>query len=311
MSVIDAEHHVSAMNARTSFATFVSSILIATALGQSVEPRKLMGTINEESSWSPDGKTIAFDSIRSGKLNIYTWRIETRELKRTTTTEANDFTPEWSPDGKQIAFVSDRTGHNEIFVLDLIGGMPRQVTKDNSDAIHPHWSPDGQRVIYCSARDNPNQASAPEGEIYEVYTIKPDGSDLRQITHDKGINTYPSFSPDGRQILFRKVISEKNSEVFVMNPDGSSMRNLTNDPAFDAWPRWSPDGKRIVFGSNRENKTDYEIYVMNADGSSVQQLTNLPGRNTSPKWSPDEKKISFDHATQGECDILTIDAPGK
>jgi len=199
-------HHAAALVASLS-------ILIVNSLaGQTIEPGKLMGTVNEECSWSPDGKTIAFDSIRSGRLNIYTWRIDTRELKQITTTEANDFTPEWSPDGKQIAFVSDRTGHNEIFLIDLNDGMPRQVTKDNSDAIHPHWSPDGRRVIYCSARDNPNQASAPEGKIYEIYTIKADGSDLRQITHDKGLNTHPSFSPDGRQILFRKVLGE-TSEV--------------------------------------------------------------------------------------------------
>ena len=302
---------ISVQNTAAGVIASFSILMVNSVAGQTVEPRKLMGTTDEESSWSPDGKTIAFDSIRSGKLNIYTWRIDTGELKRITTTEANDFTPEWSPDGKQLAFVSDRTGHNEIFIVDLGGGAPRQVTKDNSDAIHPHWSPDGQRIIYCSARDNPNQTNAPEGEVYEIYTIKPDGTDAKRITQDKGINTYPNYSPDGRQILFRKVLGEKNSEVFVMNGDGSSMRNLTNNPAFDAWPRWSPDGKRIVFGSNRENKTDYEIYVMNADGSSVQRLTNLSGRSTSPKWSPDGKKISFDHAAQGECDIFTIDAPQR
>jgi len=259
-------------------------ILAKSIAAQTVEPRKLIGTINEESSWSPDGKTIAFDSIRSGKLNICPWRIDTCELKRITTTEANDFTPEWSPAGKEIAFVSDRTGHNEIFIIDLTGGMPRQVTKNNSDAIHPHWSPDGRQIIYCSARDNPNQASAREGEVYEIYTIKPVGTDVKQITHDKGINTYPSFSPEGGQILFRKVLGEKNSEVFVMNGDGSSMRNLTNDPAFDGWPRWSPDGKRIVFGSNRENKTDYEIYVMNADGNSMQRLRKSGQQRNQKVW---------------------------
>jgi len=259
-------------------------ILAKSIAAQTVEPRKLIGTINEESSWSPDGKTIAFDSIRSGKLNICPWRIDTCELKRITTTEANDFTPEWSPAGKEIAFVSDRTGHNEIFIIDLTGGMPRQVTKNNSDAIHPHWSPDGRQIIYCSARDNPNQASAREGEVYEIYTIKPVGTDVKQITHDKGINTYPSFSPEGGQILFRKVLGEKNSEVFVMNGDGSSMRNLTNDPAFDGWPRWSPDGKRIVFGSNRENKTDYEIYIMNADGNSMQRLRKSGQQRNQKVW---------------------------
>ena len=259
-------------------------ILANSIAAQTVEPRKLIGTINEETSWSADGKTIAFDSIRSGKLNMYPWRIDTCELKRITTTEANDFTPEWSPAGKEIAFVSDRTGHNEIFIIDLTGGMPRQVTKNNSDAIHPHWSPDGRQIIYCSARDNPNQASAREGEVYEIYTIKPDGTDVKQITHDKGINTYPSFSPEGGQILFRKVLGEKNSEVFVMNGDGSSMRNLTNDPAFDGWPLWSPDGKRIVFGSNRENKTDYEIYIMNADGNSMQRLRKSGQQRNQKVW---------------------------
>jgi TolB protein len=273
-------------------------------------PRKLMGTINEESSWSPDGKTLAFDSSRPGKTNIYTWRVDTRELKRITSGDANDITPEWSPDGKQLAFVSDRTRHNEIFVVDLNGGAPRQLTNDKSDNIHPHWSPDGQRLIYCSARDNLDQSSAPEGEVYEIYTVKADGNDAKRITSDKGINTYPSYSPDGRFIVFRKIIANKNSEVFVMNSDGSSLNNLTNNPAFDGWPRWSPDGKRIVFGSNRGG-TDYEIYVMNADGSAVQRITDLHGRNTSPKWSPDGGKISFDHAAQGECDIFTIDAPQK
>jgi TolB protein len=291
------------------------TLLLSTiALGQTVEPRKLMGTINEESSWSPDGKLIAFDSAReqtASKTNLFIWNIGARTSARITATDGNDFTPEFSPDGKQLAFVSDRTGHNEVFVFDLASGAARQITKDNSDTIHPHWSPDGQRIIYCSAKDNPDQSSAPEGEVYEIYTIKIDGTDTKRITNDKGINTYPNYSPDGKQILFRKVLPQKNSEVFVMNADGSSMKNLTNNPGFDGWPRWSPDGKRIIFASNRGNGKDYEIFLMNADGSSAQRLTEIHGRNTSPKWSPDGKKISFDHAAQGECDIFTIDAPHK
>jgi len=274
------------------------------------EAKKIMGLYNEESSWSPDGKTIAFDSSRPGKTSIFTWNVETREQKRLTEINANDITPEWSPDGKRIAFVSDRTGHNEIYVMNAAGGDVRQVTNDKSDDIHPHWSPDGQRIIYCSARDNTDQRHAPEGEIYEIYTIKADGTDLERVTHDKGINTYPSFSRDGRHIVFRKMIPPKNSEVFVMNADGSSPRNLTNNPAFDGWPRWSPDDSRIVFASNRAGP-DYEIYVMNADGTGVRQCTHSLGRNTSPKWSPDGKRISFDHASQGECDIFVIDAPQK
>ena len=195
-------------------------------------------------------------------------------------------------------------------MINAAGGDARRVTNDKSDDIHPHWTPDGQRIIYCSARDNTDQAHAPEGEIYEIYTIKTDGTDVKQVTHDKGVNTYPSFSRDGQQIVFRKIIAPKNSEVFVTNADGSSPRNLTNNPAFDGWPRWSPDDSKIVFTSNRAGP-DYEIYIMNADGKGVQQLTQSRGRNTSPKWSPDGRRISFDHAAQGECDIFVIDAPEK
>jgi Tol biopolymer transport system component len=277
------------------------------AQDQIPEAKKIMGLYNEESSWSPDGKTIAFDSSRPGKTSIFTWNIETREQKRLTSGDASDITPEWSPDGKQIAFVSDRTGHNEIYVINSNGGDAREVTHDKSDNIHAHWSPDGQRIIYCSARDNTDQAHAPEGEVYEIYTIKLDGTDTKRITNDRGINTYPSFSHDGRHIVFRKIIAEKNSEVFVMNADGSSSRNLTSNPGFDGWPRWSPDDSKIVFASNRGGK-DYEIYVINADGTGVRQVTQSHGRNTSPKWSPDGRKISFDHAAQGECDIFVVDA---
>ena len=67
---------ISVQNATAGLVATLSIVMVNSVVGQTIEPRKLMGTINEESSWSPDGKTIAFDSIRSGKLNIYTWRID-------------------------------------------------------------------------------------------------------------------------------------------------------------------------------------------------------------------------------------------
>src|SRR5438874_6186474 len=127
---------------------YVLSLLLAFGLSSTAlrgqnqlpEAKKIMGLFNEESSWSPDGKTIAFDSSRPGKTSIFTWNIETREQKRLTSGDANDITPEWSPDGKQIAFISDRTGYNEIYIINSDGGAALQVTNDKSDNIHPHWS---------------------------------------------------------------------------------------------------------------------------------------------------------------------------
>ena len=69
-----------------------------------------------------------------------------------------------------------------------------------------------------------------------------------------GVNTYPVWSPDGKKLVFRRMIGETNSEVFVANADGSDARNLTNDPAFDGWPAWSPDGRR-----SRSHRTEIAI----------------------------------------------------
>jgi TolB protein len=299
------------MKLGTAFTGLVLLASAAAAAETFAVPEEVAPSNSEESSWSPDGRRIAFDSARNGKLfNVYSLELSTGKVTRLTKTPANDITPAWSPDGRRIAFTSDRTGHNEIWVMNADGSAARRVTRDGSDSIHPFWSPDGTTLIYCSARDNPDRSRAPEGEVYEIYTIRPNGSRRQRLTSLGGINTYPNFSPDGRRIVFRKVLGERNSEIWIINADGRHARNLTNHPAFDGWPHWSPDGRRIVFASNRRtNGEDYDLYVMSSDGSGLQRLTDIPGRITSPKWSPDGSRITFDQSARGRVRILVIPAP--
>ena len=105
--------------------------------------------------------------------------------------------------------------------------------------------------------------------------------------HRPGQRRIPSWSPDGRKIVF---VNDRdgNFDMYVMNADGSGQRNLTRHPSHDSDPEWSPDGKKIAFTTKREG--NFEIYVMNADGSGQHNLTRNPAVDRYPVWSPGQKK---------------------
>jgi len=159
-------------------------------------------------------------------------------------------------------------------------------------------------VIYCTNDDlAPPKKNEAQINVVDLATKK-----ITTVITG-GINTYGSWSPDMKQIAFRKIIGEENSEVFLANADGSNPRNLSNNPFFDGWPAWSPDGKKIAFASNRRSH-GYQIFVMDADGANVRLIANTEGRGTAPRWSPDGKTIYFTNCVEKDygtdCEILMV-----
>lgn len=123
-----------------------------------------------------------------------------------------------------------------------------------------------------------------------------DGSDVRRVTSGPDVDTYGSWSPDGRRIVTRRVV-DGNNEVFVMDRDGKNAMNLTNSPTYDGWPVWSPDGKRIAYAGGPADG-DHYIYLVNSDGTGRVQLTQrsptLPFcYDTQPSFSPDGRWLAF------------------
>ena len=142
----------------------------------------------------------------------------------------------------------------------------------------------------------------------DIWSMKTDGTDPRQLTTNAAADGDPSYSPDGGKIAFVSV-RDGNQEIYVMNADGTNQKRLTNNSVIDFDPSWSPDGSKIVFVSFRDGSGD--VFTMNPDGSNPVNVSNFPaGNETEPVFSPDGKKIAFRGLREGKIEIYIMNADG-
>lgn len=171
------------------------------------------------------------------------------------------------------------------------------------------WSPDGK---YLSFTIMNVQSMKPMKMTADIYVMKTDGTDLKKITGDSGNNFSPSWSKDGKRIIFYSVKPEtKEAQIYSIKRDGSDLVQLTKTGR-NAEPVVSPDGKKIVFHSERIERKP-QICVMNIDGSDIKALTNDETLAFySPVWSPDGKKIVY-YIEKGDNkdQIWTMNADGS
>ena len=171
------------------------------------------------------------------------------------------------------------------------------------------------RIAFASDRDG----------NWEIYVMDVDGGNPRNLTNDRNDDRDPSWSPDGKRIVFfsnrdgHVIDGRPTSDIYVMDADGGNPQNLTNDRNDDRFPSWSPDGKRIAFVSDRDGPPRYfDIYVMDADGGNLQRLTSDPRDDRNPSWSPDGERIVFGARREGHFEtkfavtyeIYVMDADG-
>ena len=139
----------------------------------------------------------------------------------------------------------------------------------------------------------------------DIYRLDLNNNTLLQVTHNAGVNTQPSFSPDGGKIAFA-TNRDGNYEIYVMNADGTGPKNLTNTPGDDTWPAWSPDGQWIAFSSTRDG--NQEIYLMKPDGSDVHNLSNNLAADMQPAWL--NSNLLFVSNRDGNQEIYVMNSDG-
>ena len=271
---------------------------------------------------------IAFMSDRDWNWEIYVMDDDGKNQRNLTNHPDWDASPSWSPDGTRIAFISDRDGHVrkggvwttfEIYVMDADGGNQQNLTNDPKADSSPSWSPDGKRIAFVSDRDRLLDIHG--FPTFEIYVMDADGENPQNLTNDRHDDWDPSWSPDGKRIVFMSYrdghfigdFEEITSEIYVMDADGGNQQRLTENRKNDESPSWSPDGTRIVFSSDRKGDwKNFEIYVMDDDGGNLQRLTENRKNDGAPSWSPDGKRIAFssDREEDGNYEIYVMDIDG-
>jgi Tol biopolymer transport system component len=216
--------------------------------------------LGEDVAWSPDGKHLVdtrglFDPGAAGPYNVALWVMNSDGSNKHQITLAgkrcSDTCPGgeqhnegvWSPDGKRIAFKRDvytKPEQFSIYTVAADGSDLRRVTPEGMNAGDPAWSPDGTLIAFQS----PPEAN--EGGEQNIFTIHADGSGIRQLTShlsmvDGSQGTFhPSWSPDGRQILFshNPGMVQPYGDIFVMNADGTDVHGIASTTLNENWPNW-------------------------------------------------------------------------
>jgi TolB protein len=132
---------------------------------------------------------------------------------------------------------------------------------------------------------------------------------MQQLTNVPAINTAPSFSPDGSQIVFESD-REGTQQIYMMNADGSNQRRISFGDGRYATPVWSPDGKYLAF--TKQGSGRFALGVMNPDGGGERLLTE-GFHNEGPTWAPNSRVIMFFRDEPGESGgprLYSVDVSG-
>jgi TolB protein len=209
-------------------------------------------------AWSPNGRKIAFSRNGTGvTTNVYVIGSDGRGLRRIAT---RAYAPAWSPNGRMLAVGSERNHGEGIDLVNADGSARHPLLNEGFGGT---WSPDGRQLAYVGATIDPDTGYTTGGFL---AIVEADGTGKRVIfsSPEKGMPYQPTWSPDGRQIAFRReFFTGGPGEIWVVAPTGEGLSKLTGNGES---PGWSPDSRELIYACF-DSQESYRIYVMRRDGT--------------------------------------------
>ncbi|MGH3135685.1 MAG: TolB family protein [Gaiellaceae bacterium] len=196
-----------------------------------------------------------------------------------------------------ILYSQEVGGKVQLFTVRPDGTSRTQITRGAAQASRGEWSPNGRLIAF--------ERIAPDESRAAVATMNADGTGVRELT-PTGYQGDPSFTPDGRWIVFTRNPKPSDNGIWIMKVDGSNPRRLSRNPFMqdgncgcDEDATVSPDGKRVTFVRYTAGERQHALFSVGIDGRGLKQLTPYElAVDAEHDWSPDGKRI-----------VLTMHAP--
>lgn len=284
------------------------------------------GGQNAEAYWAPDGKRLIFQSTRpgydcdqmfimnadgsdqhlvstgKGRTTCGYFLADNHHIVYASTHLAGDACPK-DPD-RSKGYVWGIFPSYDIFLATDAGKIEKRLTDTPGYDAEATVNWKTGRMVYTSLAS---------GDL-DLWTMKTDGSDKKQITHKEGYDGGAVFSRDGKKLVWRSnypknaeemgryqsllkdnLTAPMKMEIVVAGADGSHAKTITNFGCASFAPTFTPDGKKILFSSNKHacDSRQFELYMIDPDGTGLEQVTNFGGFTSFPEFSPDGRTLVF------------------
>ena len=260
------------------------------------QPTPLISSTRDDRApqFSPDGQKIAFESIRSGSLEVWICAADGSNAVQLTSFGGPDVTtPRWSPDGRHIAFDSNAAGEFDIYVVGLDGGKPQRMTTDPANDGNPSWSHDGRWIYFDSARTGQQQ----------VWKISASGGEAVQITKDGAYA--PLESPDGKFLYYTKgLFSTSLWKIAVEDGEASKLlEGLSN------YQNIAIVGSGLYFVPDRNTAGDSSIQFLSFSTNKISNLATFEKSLVlGITLSPDGKWILYGLRQQSGSELMLVES---